>query len=135
LARIWEKALKAAMFSMPLWRNYGRLALLTEERNISIGYNQNMEITVMLSPWKNGSSVKVQAPSEALSIADLIDGAVSQFPRPLKKLLNGTIAGGSRLFLALSPTGPERLLESKCLRDYDLTDGSTVWLMCGHLKD
>jgi hypothetical protein len=89
-----------------------------------------MQILVRLGTTEKSSAMTVSVPSADWSITEVMAEVRRGLPKPLLKLLNHSERYGSELFLAKNPDGPERLSESKRLRDYGLSDGCTLWLMC-----
>jgi hypothetical protein len=88
-----------------------------------------MEILVRLGTTENSRAMMLSVPSADWSITEVIAEVRRGLPKQYLKLLNHSERYGSELFLAKDPDGPERLSESKRLRDYGLSDGCTVWLM------
>jgi hypothetical protein len=94
-----------------------------------------MQIIVKLGKSGRSEEVLISVPSPDWSIAELLAEVRRELPSVHKKLLNHSERYGSELFLALHPDGPERLSESKRLRDYCLADTCTMWLMCAPLAE
>lgn len=83
------------------------------------------------------NEVRVTASSPDCSVAEILAEVRQQLPHPIAKILQLSERSGSLLFLALDAEGPEpeRLSETKRLREYALTgDTCTLWLMCAHVE-
>ncbi len=92
-----------------------------------------MEVLIKLGKWK-GSGIKISVPSPDCSVADVLAEVRRQLPPFLTEVLLSSKRSGSRVFLTLEADVPERLSETKSLRDYVPTgDSCTLWLMCAHV--
>ncbi len=78
--------------------------------------------------------VMVTASSADCLVSEALADIRRQLPDPFDRILQMSERYGSVVFLALiNRGGTERLIETKRLSDYQLSDGCTLWLMCAHV--
>lgn len=94
-----------------------------------------MKVTVSLGKFETSQKIEIEMTSSECSVRELMSKIRRRLPREITTIVGMSESSGSKLFLALSPDGPVMLDEQKCLSDYDLTDGCTLWLMCSHYED
>jgi len=92
-----------------------------------------MDIVVKTNTWPDNKGFNVSVPSADCSVAEALAEIRRQLPPPLPLVLYGSENWGSTVFLSLTPTEPERLVETRRLDDYSIKEGSTLWLWCAHL--
>jgi hypothetical protein len=88
-----------------------------------------MNLVVKLGPWNKSQHIAVEVSSADILIAELLEITIGQLPITLTKMIRFSRAQGADVFFSTTPKGPERLVESYKLRDYEIKDGSTLWLM------
>jgi hypothetical protein len=88
-----------------------------------------MNLVVKLGPWDRSQHIAVEVGSADILIAELLEITIGHLPKTLTKMIRFSRAQGADVFLSITPKGPERLFESHKLRDYEIEDGSILWLM------
>lgn len=88
-----------------------------------------MEVIVKLAKDKDSHELRIVVPSPDYPVSALVLDARNQLPKAVTKVLTWSLSKGATLFLSKQPNGPGKLNEKKTLRDYNLTDGSTLYLM------
>jgi|AGTN01.3.fsa_nt_gi hypothetical protein len=96
-----------------------------------------MEILVKLGKTEKSGEVKVTVPSLECSVADVLSQVRRKIPPMYAMVLQLSEGSGSSVFLAMDAEGePERLIETKLLKDYVKSDDNcTLWLMCAPVDD
>jgi hypothetical protein len=88
-----------------------------------------MNLVVKLGLGDKSQTVSVEVSSADILIAELLEITISQLPKTLIKMIRFSRAHGADVFFSTTPKGPLRLVESHNLKDYEIEDGSTLWLM------
>jgi|GEM_PF-4579104 len=73
--------------------------------------------------------------SSEQTIGDLIAEISHQLPHAIGPVLKFSQRCGSTVFLSLHAAGPERLTEARCLKDYQISEGSMVYVLCSHVPE
>lgn len=94
-----------------------------------------MEIIVKLAKDKDSHEMRIVVPSSQYPVSALVLDARHQLPKAISKVLAWSLSNGASLFLSKHPNGPEKLDERKTLGDYNLTDGSVLFLMWSYERE
>lgn len=94
-----------------------------------------MEIIVKLAKDKDSHEIRIVAPSSDYPVSELVLDARHLLPKAITKVLAWSLSHGASLFLSKHPNGQEKLDANKALGDYNLTDGSVLFLMWSYDRE
>lgn len=99
-----------------------------------------MQITVMLGKNASSNKIEVEVSAPDILVSELLkevrDALYTEknLVAEAARILKSAERSGLVTFLSTTPDGPVRLEEVKTLRDYNLLNDCTLWLMCSTPK-